>query len=142
MEIRQLKVITQEVVLAFQKLMPQLAENITSPAFEELAGIINSGNTLLFVAEENGEIFGTLTLVRYRIPSGIKGWIEDVVVDKSMRGKGIGSMLTQYAIGYAKENGMTKIDLTSSPFRIAANELYKKLGFKKRETNVYRLELE
>ena len=141
MEIKQLKVVTQEVVRAFQKLMPQLSEIITSPSFEELAGMINSGNTLLFVAEENEEIIGTLTLVIYRIPSGVKVWIEDVVVDQSMRGKGIGRMLTQYAIGYAKENGMTKIDLTSSPFRIAANELYKKMGFKRRDTNVYRLEL-
>ena len=141
MEIKQLKVVTPEVLSAFEKLIPQLSEKSPILTFEDLAEIINSGNTLIFVAEENGKIIGTLTLIRYRIPTGKKTWIEDVVVDKSMRGKGIGKMLTQFVIDWAKKNDIDKIDLTSSPFRIEANELYRKIGFLKRETNVYRLEV-
>jgi GNAT superfamily N-acetyltransferase len=141
MEIVQLKTVTPEVLWAFEKLVPQLSENCAIPTPEVLNEIINSGNCKVFVAETDGEIVGTLTLVTYRIPTGMKAWIEDVVVDKSMRGKGIGRILTQHAIDYAKKTGISKIDLTSSPFRIAANELYQKMGFQKRETNVYRKEL-
>lgn len=141
MEIKQLKEVTPEVILAFQELIPQLSEKNPIPGFDDIAEIIHSGNSLIFVAEENGKIIGTLTLIRYRIPSGMKTWIEDVVVDKKMRGKGIGKRLTQFAIDWAKKNNIEKIDLTSSLFRIEANELYLKIGFRKRDTNVYRLDV-
>ena len=141
MEIKQLKEVTPEVILSFKELIPQLSEKNPIPAFDDIEEIIHSGNSLIFVAEENGKIIGTLTLIRYRIPSGMKTWIEDVVVDKNMRGKGIGKRLTQSAIDWAKKNNIEKIDLTSSPFRIEANELYQKIGFRKRDTNVYRLDV-
>lgn len=141
MEIRQLTKITPDVVLAFGNLIPQLSENIAAPSSGDLEKIIDSSNTMLFVAEEDGLITGTLTLVMYRIPTGMKAWIEDVVVDRNHRGKGIGKMLTQYAIDFAKKAKLGKIDLTSSPSRIEANLLYQKMGFNRRETNVYRLEI-
>jgi len=140
MEIKQLTKVTPEVVQAIDKLIPQLSKYITSPSLDDLEKIIHSGNTILFIAEENGIIVGTLAFVTYRIPSGIKSWIEDVVVDSDYRGRGIGRMLTQHAIDYAKKINLDKIDLTSGPFRVEANELYQRMGFKRRETNVYRIE--
>ena len=82
-----------------------------------------------------------LTIGTYDFLSGTKVWIEDVVVDESQRGKGIGKELTLFAIGFAKSLGAESVELTSRPSRIAANSLYKKLGFVLRETNVYRYTL-
>lgn len=140
MEIKQLTEITPEVMAAFGRLIPQLAPGCLPPTAEEMEKIIYSGSTLIFIATGNGEIVGTLTLVVYRLMTGTKAWIEDVVVDTAMRGRGIGKLLTQHAIGYATGSGIAKIDLTSSPSRIEANALYQRIGFVKRETNVYRYE--
>jgi ribosomal protein S18 acetylase RimI-like enzyme len=95
----------------------------------------------LFVAREHGEIVGSLSLVLFRIPTGLRAWIEDVVVDESARGKGVGEALSRAAIDHALKAGAKTVDLTSRPSREAANRLYERLGFKKRETNVYRYEL-
>jgi GNAT superfamily N-acetyltransferase len=139
-KIRQVVAVTQEVVTAFEQLTPQLTNARTLPTMDELNAIVHSGSAFLFVAEEDEKIAGTITLVTYRTPSGMKAWIEDVVVDESQRGKGIGKKLVRFILDYAKETGIQKIDLTSNPHRIAANELYQKMGFVKRETNVYRFE--
>jgi len=80
-----------------------------------------------------------LTLVFNKIPTGDKIWIEDVVVDKSARGKGVGVKLMEFSIAYVRNKNIKSINLTSSPDRVAANNLYRKLGFVQRETNVYRL---
>ncbi len=140
MEINQLITVNNEVFSAIEKLLSQLSGNIKLTQ-EDLSEVINSKDTYMFVAEEDGTIIGTLTLVTYLIPSGRKAWIEDVVVNNNIRGKGIGRKLVQYAIDHASSMGITKIDLTSSFERVAANELYKKMGFKRRDTNVYRLEI-
>ncbi len=138
MEIYVVKEINQEIATAFTKLMPQLSPGSRIPAMAELNEIIKSGNTHIIIAKEE-KISGTLTLVFQKIPTGEKAWIEDVVVDFSSRGKGIGEKLIRYAIDYSRNKGIRTIDLTSSPERIAANKLYQKLGFEKRNTNVYRL---
>ena len=83
-------------------------------------------------------IWGTLTLVMFRIPTGIRAWIEDVVVDEAAGGRGIGTALTRAAIEHAAEHGARTVDLTSRPSREAANHLYQKMGFERRDTNVYR----
>lgn len=139
MKIYNVKAVSDTILSVFKKLIPQLTGNQTFPVKEDLENIINSDNTLIFVAEEEGTILGTLTLVFNKIPTGSKAWIEDVVVNEAARGKGVGKKLTQFAIDYTLDIGITKIDLTSSPERIAANKLYQKLGFEKRATNVYRL---
>ena len=90
---------------------------------------------------ETGEIIGSLTLVLFRIPTGLRARIEDVVVDESAWGAGVGKALNLAAVERAAAEGAKSIDLTSSPVREAANELYLSLGFKKRDTNVYRFEL-
>ena len=140
MEIKQIKEVTDELVSAMATLVPLLAEKAKTPSFSDLQQITTADGTFFFVAEENGVILGTLTLVTYRIPTGKKAWIEDVVVEKNARGKGIGKLLLEHAMQFAAEQGMPKIDLTSNPTRVAANELYKKIGFQLRDTNVYRYE--
>lgn len=139
MKIYKLTTVTDEVLTAFKKLIPQLAPDCTLPTKKDLEDIVTSDTSLLFVAEENNEILGTLTLVFNKIPTGDKVWIEDVVVDNAGRGKGIGLKLLEHSIAYAELKGVSNINLTSSPDRVAANNLYRKLGFIQRETNVYRL---
>ncbi len=95
----------------------------------------------LFFARESNTIVGSATVALYPIPTGFRCMIEDVVVDEMYRGKGIGELLILKCIDYAKSNKVFQIDLTSRPSRVSANHLYQKLGFKQRETNVYRLVL-
>jgi ribosomal protein S18 acetylase RimI-like enzyme len=92
----------------------------------------------LLVAKVEGAIVGSLTLALFWIPTGLRAWIEDVVVDESVRGQGIGAALNQEALKVARDQGARTVDLTSRPSREAANRLYQRLGFKQRETNVYR----
>lgn len=138
MKIKEIDHVNDAILNAFKVLIPQLNANSPIPTKEYLETIVNSESTKIFIAEEDNQISGTLTLVFNRIPTGEKAWIEDVVVNQTARGKGVGKALTQFAIDYAIGKGVTKIDLTSVPERVAANKLYQKLGFKKRTTNVYR----
>ncbi len=92
--------------------------------------------------DAEGEIVGSLTLAMFRIPTGLRAWIEDVIVDGSQRGKGIGEALTREALAAAQGAGATTVDLTSRPSREAANRLYQRIGFERRNTNVYRYKLE
>ncbi|QXP62812.1 GNAT family N-acetyltransferase [Polaribacter sp. HaHaR_3_91] len=142
MKIYKLETVNDHILKAFIKLIPQLSTSCILPNQKDLEDIVSSGNTMLFIAEENNNIIGTLTLVFNKIPTGNKVWIEDVVVDNAARGKGVGEKLTQFAIEFTANKGIKSINLTSSPERIAANKLYQKLGFIKRETNVYRLTIE
>lgn len=141
MQIEILSDVDNKTITAFNRLMQQLSSNYKPIAKEYLIDMINSSNIIIFVAKENETIIGSLSLVFYNIPTGMKVWIEDVVIDQSVRGKGIGKALIEQAIVYAKQSGASKLDLTSSPERVAANKLYQKLNFEKRETNVYRLML-
>ena len=135
--------VTPELVEAFARLTPQLSSSNPPPQEGELAEMVGSPATTLFVARaEDGTIAGTLTLCTFRIPTGIRAWIEDVVVDDAARGQGVGKTLTQAAVDEARRLGARTVDLTSRPSRAAANRLYQKLGFQQRDTNVYRLDLE
>ena len=128
-----------ELVEAYQRLIPQLSSSSPAPTEDELAAIIESDSATVLVAEdEGGTILGSMTLVVFRIPTGVRAWIEDVVVDTEARGMGIGQALNEYAITLAEQAGAKTIDLTSRPSRESANRLYKRLGFVARETNVYR----
>ncbi len=131
-----------EYFAVIQKLLLQLAPTLELPTKTDFKKMLKSENTHLFIAElENLEIVGMITIGTYDIPSGKRIWIEDVVVDFSQRGKGFGKQLTLFAINYCKSLAGNDIRLTSRPERVAANELYQKLGFVKYETNVYRLKL-
>jgi ribosomal protein S18 acetylase RimI-like enzyme len=130
--------ITPEIVAAFERLIPQLSSSNPAPTEAELRQIVNSDSTLLLLAEDEGVIVGSLTLALFRIPTGLRAWIEDVVVDAAARGNGVGETLNRFALDEAQRRGATTVDLTSRPTREAANRLYQRLGFVKRDTNVYR----
>jgi ribosomal protein S18 acetylase RimI-like enzyme len=136
--------VTPELVGAFERLVPQLSTSSPPTSHAHLTEIVDSPATVLFVARDlaQGEIIvGSLTLVLFRIPTGLRGWIEDVVVDEASTRQGVGSALNQAAIAHARDLGVRTVDLTSRPSRQAANRLYQRLGFVKRDTNVYRLTL-
>ena len=132
---------TDELVDAFARLIPQLSKSSPPPARDELAAMIGSDASDVLVARVDGRIAGTLTLVTFRIPTGVRAWIEDVVVDDSARGHGVGEALNQFALDLARRKGAKTVDLTSRPSREAANRLYQRIGFVARDTNVYRFDL-
>lgn len=133
--------VTDELVDAFVRLTPQLSSSSPAPSGEVLAEIVESPATHLLVARgDDGTIVGSLTLVLFRIPTGLRAWIEDVVVDGEARGQGVGEALNRFAIDVAAERGARSVDLTSRPSREAANRLYRRLGFEPRDTNVYRFQ--
>lgn len=131
-----------ELFGSMARLVPQLSTSADPLTAYELEGIIESPATTLFVARDPGhDIVGALTLAVFRAPTGVRAWIEDVVVDESVRGAGIGSALVEAAITEARRAEARTVDLTSRPDRTDANRLYQRLGFEHRETNVYRLNL-
>lgn len=140
-EISEVTEISEEVVAAFERLIPQLSSSNPPPSRQALEAIAASDASRLLVARVDGRILGSLTLVLFPIPTGIRAWIEDVVVDDEARGRGVGGALNRHALTMAAEAGATTVDLTSRPSRQAANRLYRRLGFEPRETNVYRYKL-
>ncbi|MDR1681318.1 MAG: GNAT family N-acetyltransferase [Prevotellaceae bacterium] len=136
--LQQLRYITPDTVEAFARLIPQLTATGTLPTAETLQHIVDTKDCFLFVADEDGKTVGCATLVIVRIPSGTKAWIEDVVVDGSYRDRHIGEELIAFVLRFATARNIRQIDLTSAPSRVAANRLYQKMGFRQRETNVYR----
>jgi ribosomal protein S18 acetylase RimI-like enzyme len=139
-EIEAAATVTPELAKAFARLLPQLSASSPALTESDLAAMIAAPGTRLLLARDgrDGAIVGTLTLVCFRIPTGVRAWIEDVIVDESARGKGVGEILTKEALRLAHETGARTVDLTSSPSRQAANRLYQRLGFALRETNIYR----
>ena len=131
---------TEELLAACHRLIPQLSSSAKPMTNDELAEIVNSKSTSMFVARVDNQIVGLLTLAIFRIPTAVRAWIEDVVVDSSARGLGVGEALNMAAIAEATRRGAKTVDLTSRPSREAANKLYKRLGFVERDTNVYRFD--
>jgi ribosomal protein S18 acetylase RimI-like enzyme len=142
-EVSEASEVTPELVAAFGRLIPQLSSSNPAPTAAQLSAIVASDATQLLVARDadTGEILGSLTLALFRIPTGMRAWIEDVVVDGDARGRGVGEALNRFALDQARAAGATTVDLTSRPSREAANRLYRRLGFVQRETNVYRYDL-
>lgn len=140
MQIQRITEFTEELYLAFQRLVPQMTDVNPPPTREELAALVGADSSILLVARQTGgskPIVGALTLIIFRVPTGIRGHIEDVIVDKSLRGQGIGEALTREALRIAKEAGANGVMLTSNPRREAANRLYQKMGFNHWKTNLY-----
>jgi ribosomal protein S18 acetylase RimI-like enzyme len=131
-----------ELVDGFTRLIPQLSSSSPPPTAAELEEIVASPATVLFVARDGERIVGSLTLVLFRIPTAMRAWIEDVVVDGEARGSGVGEALNRAALDEAQRHGARTVDLTSRPSREVANRLYRRLGFVQRDTNVYRFSLE
>jgi ribosomal protein S18 acetylase RimI-like enzyme len=140
--IREATEVTPALVEGIAALIPQLSSTARPPTREELEEIVASPATVLLVASDGLATVGALTLVLVRIPTGLRAIIEDVVVDQSRRGQGIGEALTLGALERARAAGARSVDLTSRPSREAANRLYERLGFVRRESNVYRYPLD
>ena len=135
--------VTEELVEAFVRLIPQLSTSSPPTPRAELEEIVGSDATVLFLARDGaGRIVGSLTLAVFRIPTGFRAWIEDVVVDDSARGAGVGEALVGAAVDRSRALGAKTVDLTSRPSRESANRLYVRLGFESRSTNVYRRTLD
>ncbi len=142
-EIEVVQKVTSDIVEAFGRLLPQLSKSAPPLDADALTAIASAQANSVLVARVDGEILGTLTLVIFPIPTGIRAWIEDVVVDESARGKEyggkrVGEALTIEALKIANEAGARTVDLTTRPARIAAGKLYERLGFEQRDSRVYR----
>ena len=115
--------------------------SVPPPDAAALQTIVDDEATTLLIAYDGDTIVGSLTLALFSIPTGLRAWIEDVVVDDAARGKGVAQALNLAALDLARDRGARTVDLTSRPSREAANRLYQRLGFQARETNVYRFDL-
>jgi ribosomal protein S18 acetylase RimI-like enzyme len=131
-----------ELFNALRRLVPQLSSSAAPLTLSALDNLLMEDSSTLVVAKDDDEIIGTLTLVVFSIPTGLRAIVEDVIVDNASRGKGVGEQLVAFALRCAKERGAKTVDLTSRSSREAANALYQKMGFVLRETNVYRFFLE
>ena len=134
--------VDDDLCAAAQALVPQLSRSSPPPGRDVLERIVADPATTLFVARDGRRIVGMLTLAVFEIPTGVRAWIEDVVVDDAHRGSGAGAGLVQAALERAGELGARTVDLTSRPDREAANRLYVRMGFELRDTNVYRRTLD
>ncbi|SRR5581483_4030301 len=138
MRIEQITSADNELWDAFQRLVPQLTSNNPPPSLDDLAALVNSeSSTLLIARADDGSIVGAACLTVYRVPTGVRAIIEDVIVDESARGQGIGEALVRRSLDIAREKRASGVSLTSNSKREAANRLYVKIGFVRRETNAY-----
>ncbi len=141
MEIFEITEFSTDVADAVRHLLPQFSSSASPPSDELIKQVINSDASRLLVASEAGSVLGMLTIVIFPIPSGIRAWIEDVVVDAACRGKGVGEALNREALALARREDARTVNLASRPGRLAANRLYKRIGFAPRETNIYKFEI-
>jgi ribosomal protein S18 acetylase RimI-like enzyme len=134
--------VTGEVVEAFGRLLPQLSRSAKPLGQAELDAIVGCPANTVLLARSAGAIAGAMTLVMFPLPSGVRAWIEDVVVDESARRQGVGEAMMQESLRLARAAGARTVDLTSRPAREAAGRLYERLGFKIRESRLYRYTFE
>jgi ribosomal protein S18 acetylase RimI-like enzyme len=137
-QVEVLREVTSEVVEAFGRLLPQLSASAAPLDEAALGAIAESPASTVLLARSDGLIAGSLTLVMFPIPTGMRAWIEDVVVDESARGQGVGAALSLEALRLAQAAGVRTVDLTSRPSRVAAGRLYERIGFTERESRLYR----
>ncbi|MDC0547470.1 GNAT family N-acetyltransferase [Opitutales bacterium] len=140
-EISEIQQADEAVLTSVNRLLPQLSKSAKLIDIKQLNRLTESECTRLYFAKEGTEVLGMLSLVVFPIPTGIKSWIEDVVVDERARGKGVGKALMKKALAEAENLGTKSIDLTSRPSRETANKLYQSIGYQERETNVYRYKI-
>lgn len=139
--IYELQEVNERYAGAVNRLLGQLSSTPRCFTVDFLESIVKSENSHLLIAEVDGEVAGMLTLSHYLAPTGLKMWIEDVVVDETMRGRSLGRMLVEKAIGLARTLGAGTLMLTSRPSREAANALYRSCGFAFKETNNYTMKI-
>ena len=140
--ISRVETVAPDILTAFERLIPQLT-GAQVPDSDDLQQLLNSPSVLIIArsSSQSGLIIGLGTLGVFRTPSGLHAHVEDVIVDESFRGRGVGEAIVLYLLQIAREMGLKGVSLTCNPRRIAANGLYQKMGFKKWETNTYWYEL-
>jgi ribosomal protein S18 acetylase RimI-like enzyme len=136
--IEELSEVTDEVVEAFARLLPQLSTSAAPLDAGALGDVVSSPAVTVLLAKSEGTIVGTTSLVVFHIPTGVRAWIEDVIVDSAAGHQGIGKALVREAVDRARKAGARSVDLTTRPSRVAAGNLYEKVGFTQRDTRVYR----
>jgi ribosomal protein S18 acetylase RimI-like enzyme len=140
-QVEEAQCVSAELTAAMGRLVGQLSSSAPAPTEAELQEVLDSPTTHLLVArDEDDNIVGSLTLALFRIPTGLRAWVEDVVVDQAARRQGVGETLTMEALRRAHGAGARTVDLTVRAEREAAERLYRRLGFKRRDTSVYRRE--
>ena len=132
---------TSEVHAALAHLLPQLNSELPFPTMERLQALIADPAVTLLLAREGDEAVGTATVIVYTTPFWIKARLDEVVVDEGARGKGVGAALVKACLDVARERGAQVAELQSGVLREAANRLYPRMGFKLRESNLYRIVL-
>jgi ribosomal protein S18 acetylase RimI-like enzyme len=137
MKVERVSEADEALAVAVGRLVPQLSPTRRPPDILELEELVATPGTNLIVARDGDAVLGMLTLIVYRVPTGIRAWIHDVVVEESARGRGVGEALAREALRLAEAAGAISIELTTRQEREAANRLYRRLGFEQRETNVY-----
>src|SRR5215471_13664259 len=133
--------VTSEIVEAFDRLLPQLSSSARPLDAAALSAIASAPASTVLLARAEGQIVGTTTLIIFRIPTGVRAWIEDVVVDEAARGRRVGEALTREALRMATQAGARTVDLTTRPSREAAGRLYERVGFARRDSRLYRYTL-
>lgn len=133
---------TPEVHAALAQLLPQLNSQLPVPTLERLRALAADPAVTLLLAMDGQDVVGTTTVIVYTTPFWIKARLDEVVVDEAARGKGVGAALVNAALEVARKKGAQVVELQSGVQREAANRLYQRLGFKRRETNVYRITLD
>lgn len=141
-EIKEIVTLDVKLVEAITKLLNQLVSSSIVFTEQNLKEIVDSGSSQLFLISVNKSIAGMLTLGHYVSPTGVKFWIEDVVIDSNYRGRSLGRKLIDFAINYVRKQGKATLMLTSKPVRVAANQLYQSAGFSIKKTNVYKMEFD
>lgn len=141
-QVEVLEYIDDDVVTALGRLLPQLSRSAKPLTIADITAIQASPAVTLLLARSEGTIAGMLTLIMFPSPTGLRAWIEDVVVDEQFRGRGAGEELSRAAVRIAREAGARTVDLTSRPSREAAGRLYERIGFKQRDSRVYRYEFD
>ena len=132
----------EELHAALQALVPQLSRSNPPPSLDEVTAMLTHDSVTQFLARrDDGSIVGVSTLATFPIPTAIRAWVEDVIVDEASNNQGIGRQLLDAMVERARQLGAKTVDLTSRPSREAASHLYRKAGFEVRDTNVYRITL-
>jgi GNAT superfamily N-acetyltransferase len=134
---------TPELERTLARLLPQLNATLPVPTMQRLQALIADPAVTLLVAREGDEAIGTATVIVYTTPFWIKARLDEVVVDQSARGKGIGEALVLACLDVARDRGAQVAELQSGrgSARDAANRLYRRMGFELRDSNLYRITL-
>ena len=141
MQIRRIKNYSKNTLKDLNILLLQLSSREYQITLKQLKSTLKNKNTYLFELYDGKKIVGTVTLIVIHQITGYKGYVEDVVVDEKYRGRGFGKKLILHIISLAKKMDIESLELKSEPYRIVANILYKKMGFKIKEANVYKMRI-